>query len=234
MRLVACGASVIGPHHLDHHQPNQDAMTLTGWRGGWLATVADGLGSRPHSDVGSRCACQVGKRVLKETVPSLKLAQALQTIHAQWINAIAPYEPRDMATTLLLSSITANGKVHAAQLGDGLVLLRFGGQFQCMTPRREGYGNQTWALESAHQPERWQTTEGYLTQTGDGVVLMTDGIADDLDPEHLSGFMVGLYEDLRTRNRRNGRRWLENELTDWSTPGHSDDKTLVAIFRTSQ
>ena len=233
MRLFACGASVIGPHHLDHHQPNQDAMTLTGWRDGWLALVADGLGSRTHSGVGSRCACQVGKEILRETAHALKLAQALQTIHAQWIKAIAPYTPRDTATTLLLSSVAANGKVHAAQLGDGLVLLRFGGEFQCMTPRREGYSNQTWALESVHRPEKWHTTEGNLTQAGDGIVLMTDGIADDLDPENLSGFMAGLYADLRTRNRRHGRRWLENELTHWSTPGHSDDKTLVAIFRTS-
>jgi hypothetical protein len=167
-------------------------------------------------------------------MPTLKFVDALPVIHEQWVKAIAPYEPRDTATTLLLSRITANGQVHAAQLGDGLVLLRVGGQFQCMTPRREGYGNQTWALESAYRPDKWHTAEGTLTQAGDGVVLITDGIADDLDPEQLSAFMAGLYEDLRTRNRRSGRRWLQSELTDWSTPMHSDDKTLVAIFRISQ
>ena len=234
MRFVACGASVTGPHHLDQGQPNQDAMRLAGWRGGWLAIVADGLGSRPHSDIGSRRACQVGRRILRQTTPTLKLVDALPVIHEQWVKAIAPYEPRDVATTLLLSRIAANGQVHVAQLGDGLVLLRVGGQFQCMTPRREGYGNQTWALESAYRPDKWRTTEGTLTQAGDGVVLMTDGIADDLDPEQLSEFMTGLYEDLRTRNRRSGRRWLQSELNDWSTPMHSDDKTLVAIFRISQ
>ena len=78
------------------------------------------------------------------------------------------------------------------------------------------------------------TTQGRLTEPGDGVVLMTDGVADDLEPAQLADFFDALYQDLGIRNRRRGRHWLQSELNDWATPLHSDDKTLVAIFRMSK
>ena len=77
-------------------------------------------------------------------------------------------------------------------------------------------------------------TAGKLTQAGDGVVLLTDGVADDLEADHLAEFFEALYQDLSIRNRRRGRRWIQSELEDWATPMHSDDKTLVAVFRTSK
>ena len=43
MKLIACGTSVTGPRHRDLSQPNQDAMSLSGCRKGWVAVVADGV-----------------------------------------------------------------------------------------------------------------------------------------------------------------------------------------------
>ena len=234
MRFIACGASVIGPRHVDLGEPNQDAMALTGWRGGWIAAVADGLGSRARSELGARSACQVSRRILRAASSSFDLPATLPLIHKQWLEAIEPTTPRDAATTLLFGRVTAEGDVHAAQLGDGLLLVRCAGQFRRVTPDRTAYSNQTWALESTHVQDKWSTTQGQLTDSGDGVVLMTDGVADDLEPAQLADFFEALYQDLSTRNRRRGRRWLQSELNDWATPLHSDDKTLVAIFRTSE
>ncbi|HCF3572856.1 TPA: protein phosphatase 2C domain-containing protein, partial [Pseudomonas aeruginosa] len=47
MRLLAGGASVRGPAHQLDGTPNQDALCVSGLRGGWCIAVADGLGSRP-------------------------------------------------------------------------------------------------------------------------------------------------------------------------------------------
>lgn len=232
MRFIACGASVIGPRHLDLGEPNQDAMALTGCRGGWIAAVADGLGSRARSDVGARSACQVSRRILRGASSGFDLPATLPLIHQQWLTAIEPTTPRDAATTLLLSRVTAEGDVHAAQLGDGLLLVRCAGEFRRVTPDRTAYGNQTCALESSHVPDQWNTIKGRLSAPGDGVILMTDGVADDLEPAQLADFFDALYQDLSTLNRRRGRRWLQSELNDWATPLHSDDKSLVAIFRT--
>lgn len=234
MRFIASGASVVGPRHLDLREPNQDAMALTGCKGGWIAAVADGLGSRTRSDLGARSACQVSRRILRAAPSSLDLTTTLPLIHEQWLEAIEPTTPRDAATTLLFARVTDQGDVHAAQLGDGLLLVRCAGAFRCITPERTAYGNQTSALESTHVQDKWSATEGRLTEPGDGVVLMTDGVADDLEPAQLGDFFDALYQDMDTRNRRRGRRWLQSELNDWATPLHSDDKTLVAIFRTSK
>lgn len=234
MRFIACGASVIGPRHVDMCEPNQDAMVLAGCRGGWIAVVADGLGSRARSDLGARSACLITRRILRATSSSFDLPATLPLIHQEWLEAIDPTTARDAATTLLLGRVTDQGEVHAAQLGDGLLLVRCAGEFRRVTPERTAYGNQTWALESTHLQDKWNCTRGRFTEPGDGVVLMTDGVADDLEPAHLADFFDALYQDLSARNRRRGRRWLQSELNDWATPLHSDDKTLVAIFRTSE
>lgn len=233
MHWIACGASITGPRHLDLHEPNQDAMILTGCRGGWIAATADGLGSRPRSALGARRAGQVTRRTLRALPESFDLPEILPLIHQQWLEAIAPANPRDAGTTLLFARVTSDGTLHAAQLGDGLLLTRCGGKFRCVTPDRMGYGNQTWALESRHMQDQWSLATGQITEPGDGVVLMTDGVADDLEPTQLADFLDALYHDLSKSNRRKGRRWLKSELDDWATPLHSDDKTLVAIFRTS-
>lgn len=234
MRFIACGASIIGPRHLELGEPNQDAMALSGWRGGWIAAVADGLGSRARSDLGARNACQISRRILRAASSSFDLPTTLPLIHQQWLEVIEPTTPRDAATTLLFGRVTAEGDFHAAQLGDGLLLVKCAGEFRRVTPERTAYGNQTWALESTHLQDKWSCTKGRFTEPGDGVVLMTDGVADDLEPAHLADFFDALYQDLSARNRRRGRRWLQSELNDWATPLHSDDKTLVAIFRTSE
>ncbi|WP_039901098.1 protein phosphatase 2C domain-containing protein, partial [Paraburkholderia hospita] len=213
-------------------EPNQDAMGLAGWRGGWIASVADGLGSRQRSETGARRACQVTRQTLRDAPAGCDLSRALPSIHAQWLAAIAPVRARDAATTLLVACVSAQGEVQVAQLGDGLVLMRCGGVFRRVSPERDGFGNQTWALDSVHCPDRWSLAGGRFSQPGDGVVLLTDGVGDDLEPDCLPEFVDTLYRNLALRNRRRGRRWIGTELQDWATPMHGDDKTLVAIFRT--
>ena len=234
MKFIACGASVKGPGHIERAEPNQDALMLTAWRGGWLAAVADGLGSHQHSDIGAQRACQTARRVLRQNVSAFDLDQMLQSIHQRWLEAIKPHHTNTVATTLLLARVQANGVLHLAQLGDGLLLLRSGGQLFCLTSPRIGFGNQTYALGAQHRSDRWQQMQAVLTQPGDGIVLMSDGVADDLDATQLPQLMQTLYANLRCRNRRTGRIWLQTELGNWATPMHSDDKTLLAIFRKSK
>lgn len=204
---------------------------LSGCAGGWVAAVADGLGSRPQSDLGARRACQVSRRVLRELAHGTSPWAALHRIHGLWLDAIRPVLPKDAATTLLITRVERNGRVFAAQLGDGMLAIRSRGNIHCITPERDGFGNQTWALDSVFREARWHIAESELIQPGDGVVMMTDGVGDDIREGALSEFMDALFENALKRKRRRGRRWLENELRDWATPMHSDDKTLASIFR---
>ena len=232
MIFAACGASVVGPRHLSRSEANQDAVLLAGCRGGWLAAVADGLGSRPLSGIGAREACRAARRVLRRE-PRVAVEPLLGAVHRTWLQAIRPRSADSVATTLILGKVDDRGRALVAQIGDGLALVREGGRFRCLTPPREGFGNETMALTAEHRPDRWSWTRASLSQPGDGLVLMTDGVGDDLARDGLPDFMEALHRDVARRGRRRGGRWLAAELTDWATPMHGDDKSLVAIFRIS-
>jgi len=231
MRFTVAGASVRGPAHVDRGQPNQDAFMLSGHRGGWLAAVCDGLGSASQSHIGAKAAARAVRQVLRRRPGDARQVSA--DIHACWRGQLAAYEVKKVASTCLWVSVEQAGRCSFGQLGDGLVLFRQGGRFYRMTPARQGYGNQTQALHSDHAAHQWQHGSCTLSEPGDGVVLMTDGISDDLVPEALDSFYQALFNNIRRRGQRLGQRWLGRELEQWSTPMHGDDKSLVAIFKTS-
>lgn len=204
-------------------------MSVRGHRGGWFAAVADGLGSRALSHIGSRLAVQVARRAL-DTLPS-EPRDAIQQFYRSWLQALPDKPPGAMATTLLAAHCQADGRCRMAQLGDGLVLYRAGGVFGLLTPSRPGFGNETDALGVTKSFAAWQTKCVALSEPGDGVLLMTDGLADDLLPERLEAFFSHLIGRAESRSRRNGRRWLEGELKAWPTALHTDDKSIALIFR---
>ena len=233
MRFIASGSSVIGPAHVAQQQVNQDAMVLRGYRKGWVAAACDGLGSSQFSQHGSRMA----GRALLDQVPNLSSMDGdaiSSAIHQSWLHRISPYPVRSVATTCLWAVVESNGACRLGQLGDGLILFRTGGRLFRLTPEREGYGNQTQALWQSHQAHLWQYEACHFSMPGDGVVLMTDGVSDDLVPESLGGFFEALYRGITSRGRRRGREWLKDELNNWSTPLHGDDKSVVAIFRADE
>lgn len=231
MKLAAIGSSVIGPAHLQDDNPNQDAVLAHGIRGGWCIAVCDGLGSRKLSHKGSRLATHVVRAIIRESndISSYVPLKISQLVKNRWIrmvgNDYSPYE-----TTCLWAWVDANGQVKTAQVGDGLLLIRSNGRFRIVTPQRDGFGNQTQTLARASDSD-WSVAECYLTTEGDGVLLMTDGISDDLIPEQLEAFFDAIFLQLQGSNKRRCKRWLTRELMEWSTPKHGDDKSIAGIFR---
>lgn len=238
MRLFASGASVQGPAHQLDGLPNQDALSVGGLGKGWCVAVADGLGSRPLSHVGAQKAVQLVRlhaRQQRDVLPDhsnlvFDLAFGL-SLRAAWLaHFVGQY--RAYETTCLWAQVDQHGRGFAGQVGDGLVLLRSRGVFTVLTPQREGFGNQTATLAQA-DPDLWRSRPIELVAAGDGVLLMTDGIADDLIPEQLEAFFEVIYQRQLSRSRRRMRLWLTRELQNWSTPRHADDKTIAGIFRTN-
>ncbi|WP_171523542.1 protein phosphatase 2C domain-containing protein, partial [Acinetobacter baumannii] len=77
--------------------------------------------------------------------------------------------------------------------------------FRVLTDQRQGFGNQTLTLAQA---DAWNTRsfEFELSQPGDGVLLMTDGISDDLIPSQLESFFDAIYRrQLRCSSKRRMR-----------------------------
>lgn len=231
MKLVATGSSVRGPGHVQDALPNQDALLVRGFCKGWCVAVCDGLGSRVKSHQGSRLTALVVRSTLRNR-KKFKNASPLaisQQIQNRWNETVgADYEPYE--STCLWAWVSPVGQVMAAQVGDGLLLIRSQGKFSVMTPLRQSFGNQTQTLARAKESD-WTTAECVLTLPGDGVLLMTDGISEDLVPEQLEGFFDVVFQRLRRTNKRRGKRWLTRELNEWSTPKHGDDKSIAGIFR---
>jgi len=228
MRLSACGASVRGPAHTQDDLPNQDALGIRGCNGGWHIAVADGLGSRPMSHVGSRKAVQLFGRLARGQ-PQLEPAEVGGILRAQWLAHFGSDYHR-FESTCLWAHVNDYGRGFAGQVGDGLVLCRSGGVFRVMTPPREGFGNQTHTLAYADSTSS-TSIQLRLSSPGDGVLLLTDGISDDLIHEQLEPFFDVIYQRQRRSSRRRMRSWLTHELQGWSTPMHGDDKTIAGIFR---
>ncbi len=229
MRLLAGGASVRGPAHQQEGTPNQDAFCISGIRGGWCLAVADGLGSRPLSHIGSQKAVQLFRQLARQR-EEMSYETVGSTLRDAWL---AHFGDRYRAheTTCLWAKLDASGRGVVGQVGDGLLLLRSQGVFRVLTSRRGGFCNQTATLAQASSQECY-SAEIDLSRSGDGVLLMTDGISDDLIPEQLEPFFDAIYQRRLRCSKRRMRQWLTRELNGWSTPRHGDDKSIVGIFRT--
>ncbi|SAK99770.1 Stage II sporulation protein E (SpoIIE) [Caballeronia calidae] len=231
--LRATGATVTGPGHLLDAISNQDAVRIRGERGGWFAAVADGLGSRARSRIGSRLAVRLAQRAWYADEAAPDARASIQRFYQSWLRALAA-PPNAFATTVLAARCNAQGACHVIQLGDGLVLYRTAGVFGVLTGERTGFGNETHALGVTKSFAAWTTARIALSEPGDGVALMTDGVADDLRPERLEGFFGHLHAKACARSRRAGKRWLERQMDAWPTALHSDDKSIALIFRDSR
>lgn len=204
---------------------------IHGIRNGWCIAVCDGLGSRDKSHIGSQKAVQMLRRSLRlqhqETaITPLQICQVTQTRWLEQLGDIRPYE-----TTCIWAHVDADGHGQAAQVGDGLLLIKADGVFKVITPARDGFGNQTLTLGQAKATD-WATAEFQLSKAGDGVLLMTDGVSDDLISDQLEGFFDAIFQQLSKSNKRRSKRWITKELEEWTTPKHGDDKSIAGIFRT--
>lgn len=231
MILKGIGVSVIGPTHIQEGLPNQDSLSLRGHKGGWIASVCDGLGSHEYSDYGSKMASLSVQEVFRYLPTDMALTDFNKHIHKCWNDKIESVLLPRASTTCLYSSVLKNGDVIVGQLGDGMILYKESGRFHQFTPEREVFSNQTIALQSKYCEKDWHNTRCKFTQSGDGIILMTDGISDDLKPDVLPGFFNAIFQLATDTARRKAKIWLHKEFEEWSTPKHGDDKTLAAIFR---
>jgi len=92
-----------------------------------------------------------------------------------------------------------------------------------------GFCNETQGLGLPCSFADWRCAYGRLAKPGDALVLMTDGISNDLG--HTDGMVQAVVHSLRNRGVRSARTALTRELKEWPTPYHGDDKTIAVIYR---
>lgn len=226
------GASVKGPAHILDNLPNQDALLVRRLgKLGTLAVVCDGMGSRPHADIGARKACNAVQSAIKKLGDSGFSPKALiPEIHRQWVHHVQPMRTQDAVTTCLFAWVLPDGRALAAQLGDGLIYGRVNNDTWQLSQTDKAFGNTTTGLGIAKNLSDWRWLVFEKATDSIEIAMMTDGISDDLLPESYSDFAAEVHKALRAKSKKNARKWITNQLNNWPAPLHGDDKTLAVIY----
>jgi serine/threonine protein phosphatase PrpC len=230
--LKQFGCSEIGPLHKTRQLPNQDAFCHHTYPWGELIALSDGLGSHALSQLGSQAACDAALRLLEQwhQLPELSVTERLTLFHQNWLENLAEQDITQCGCTILMV-LRLDTTLFWAQLGDGLSVLyrRDVDQPECLTASSELFSNQTYALKANFSLTQWQT-DSFDVQECRGIFLCSDGIADDLELEQQSAFFKQLYIQYRHLPELQIIADMQQWLQHWPVPGHSDDKTLVAMI----
>lgn len=224
------GASVRGPGHVSSGLPNQDAWVHAKAGSRQILVVSDGVGSCSNAREGAQAACKAVVEAVRRWVrfPDAPLETLLGLIHVSWKIRIAPHEATDCACTCLFAVIAPDGSGFIAQLGDGLILYRDSNAVHAPWIRSEqSFSNQTEGLGFTKRLSGWSTME--LPAGTQQIILCSDGVADDLLPEHLDQFVEWLMSEISPQPKQSRWRNLASSLHDWPTPKHQDDKTIAMI-----
>lgn len=226
------GSSVTGPLHQQQGIPNQDAWIARRYRWGHVLAVCDGLGSKPHSHLGSSAACAAVITAARcfQRHPQAGTEALLRLIHAHWLLNIAPLTASQCATTCLFAIHTAE-KVIVGRLGDGAIAVYRAADEGCTLlceDKQAAFSNLTASLHQAFKPELWQVAV-FNPQEVSAVFLCSDGIADDILPTAFTAFIHEMYRQYAALTPRNVVSDLRRWMTAWPVPGHSDDKTLAGL-----
>jgi hypothetical protein len=243
--------SVRGQAHLADGSPCQDSSQVEVFEGdaAMIACVADGAGSVPHSDLGSKLVCSamiegatrylencgdVSALTLDEILVWCELARDRIDAEAAVHDTIA----RDFASTLCVAILSSTGSCFF-QIGDGAIVLKSGEVCGAVFwPDSGEYVNTTTFITSNEYRERlkfFTTERNYLE-----VALFTDGIErlalqfDTLTPH--TPFFAPLFQALRTLEN-----WhpLEDQLGAFLTSESvckrsDDDKSLILAVRVDE
>jgi serine/threonine protein phosphatase PrpC len=96
--------------------------------------------------------------------------------------------------------------------------------------KADSFCNQTDSMTAALNLEQWHTKMVDIKDYH-AIVLCTDGIADDLQPNTQIPFSQQVSQAYRDLSRKKTDEALDLWLNDWPVPGHTDDKTIVCLYR---
>jgi serine/threonine protein phosphatase PrpC len=225
-RCLLAGASVIGPGHSLDGSPNQDAYLTRKLDQGFLLVACDGMGSKRLSHIGSAMACQAVREITAASCFSIDNRELVEGIYRRWLQLIDRINPKEAVTTCLFCWGNGKGSARSFQLGDGLILARD----LALPDTRSGFSNETTGLGISKNYSDWVVGNFHLG-SGEAVVLMTDGISEDLVDGSEVQLLNAIRASFHTMSSRRVKKQLQKELMDWPTPNHLDDKTLVLAIQ---
>jgi len=228
-KIIITGVSVTGPAHIVLRIPNQDSYSAKIFKSGFIAVVADGLGSSRFSNVGSKAVCRAvidasGVWIREKSNSCEKL---LKLIKVLWELYLGNYSVEDCGTTCLFV-ILRNNELLLFQLGDGLILNSGKNGNYVHPASKKEFSNLTNSMHNNKRIDEWSMAK-ILVKGGNSLMICTDGIADDLFCEKYFDFMKFIKSKISGIKKSKRESIIRNMLVNWPTKNHTDDKTILII-----
>lgn len=234
MKIDYAGGSLIGQSHKETDQENQDSFLITRYGFGIVMVVADGLGTKKHSKIGSSEVCKaVGEAtkiwVRKENAP---IEYLIKLIHNIWDFNIYPFTKSDCATTCLFSIVLDNGKAILGQLGDGIIYYNTGKGLSVLMEREDDFLNVTNSMNSAKSTHDWRYKELNLNDYEFTLLMTTDGLSEDIIVEKREDFMYYVLQQIQNKDKQTKKNLSIKKILKACENEYScDDKTLIIFNR---
>lgn len=231
----ACAES-IGPLHIKQKLPMQDSHFLFLTKKCFVVAVSDGLGSKEHSDFGSKIACRTFVKLARKWIS--KQPESIETFLSRfvekWVSKVrkSKYEVRNCSATFL-GVIFFQDTLYLFQLGDGMISCLFDEKSKNVVmsdSKEESFSNMTKSLKENVLLNDWKI-KTIPAEDLKSVFLCTDGISDDLQNGADMAFTSELTEQYLSKTTREIKKDMNKWISNWPVPRHSDDKTAVFVCR---
>lgn len=247
--LAIRGASLRGDEHRYYGTTRQDAMGI--WRvadphtHGFLICVADGVGSQPLSQVGSRNACSLLRAKVSPRVTHLLTGNEESELPGLWrdlVTGIAEEiaatatsmerDPKELSTTLVGALIEASPdspderRFVAFSVGDsGAFLLRGGAFHPLFADPHDSAITSTGTNALPTSVGQVLTSTGALA-TGDMLMLCTDGLSGPMRNSKVTERLVEWWGGQSTIPSLTEFGWQ----LGFRAKSYSDDRTAVCAW----
>lgn len=238
-------ASMVGRSHAATNTPCQDFAAGRRTPVSASIALADGAGSRKHSEVGARVVVQACLRMMESQFDDIFAlcehgqGAAQQFIHKQLLEVLEQEAQEmgcalgDLACTLLFVAHNA-GRFIAGHVGDGVIaqVQSDGSACTLSHPENGEYANTTMFMTDAAAGSRLRIQHGDASKDLSGYMLMSDGCAESLydkqsgQPAAAVGKMV---EWNATLSRNALESILQGNLAQAFTRKSADDCSLAIL-----
>jgi serine/threonine protein phosphatase PrpC len=229
---------------------NEDALLVVqpegARKGQVVVAVADGMGGHKAGEVASELAVESLRRAVETADPGAA-ADALLTGAVQlgnqtiWQAASEDIEKDGMGTTLVCAVVDTDGHVVIANVGDSRAYAYVNGESVLVTEDHTWVNQQVLSGQMSHREARFSPFRNLLTRTlgnaplvdvdifsglqlesGDAVILVSDGVTGYLDESDFSAVMQ------ETDGAQAAAQRLVEEAVN---RGGSDNATAVVVLR---
>lgn len=212
------------------HERNQDFYITNFTDDVAYLILADGLGSKPFSDIGSKAICTIiSDLIISNPNIVYNMNDLISQAHSKWAKKLSQFELEDCSCTCLLCVVT-QCDIFIAHLGDGFICCFDGKNHHISVGEELDFINETHSLSGNLNFNKWKFAN--LPKNDNCYIIMcSDGVSvDDSYPNSIETFCRELKEEYNSKITYDIEKDIKSWLSKWVG---SDDKTLTFFLESS-